>query len=362
MLHVFYGADEFRSSEALAELHTSLNGDGMLANNTSVLAGRGLTPATLTQHAMAVPFLAESRLVVVEGLMSALGSRRGVADEWQPLIDELPQLPPSNHVALIEPAPKRDDRSGVSRSPLLRALKNVPDAEIREFAELKTWNRNGPSEVGRWLYDRASARGIAIESEAIDPLVDLIGANLRALAQELEKLAAYASATTASSAAPDSSAATSGGRPITAADVQLLTPQAREESMFALVDAIVEGRADLALRLLRRVLDDGSIAPTLLQVMVARQLRHLIRGTELLERHTTEAEIAETTGLSGFPLTKMMRQARQTNRTAVEASLHDLEAADFAVKSGRMNDELALELVVCRLASHSPFGGSSTHS
>ena len=127
--------------------------------------------------------------------------------------------------------------------------------------------------------------------------------------------------------------------------------------MFELVDAIVEGRADLALRLLRRVLDDGSIAPTLLQVMVARQLRHLIRGTELLERHTPEAEIAEATGLRGFPLTKMMRQARQTNRTAVEASLHDLEAADFAVKSGRMNDELALELVVCRLAAHSPFGG-----
>ena len=341
MLHVYYGSDDFRSGEALAELKRSLDGDGMLSSNTSVLAGRGLKPAELTQHAMAVPFLAESRLVIVEGLLSALGSRRGVADEWQPFIDAAAALPPSNHVALIEPAPKRDDRQGgVGRSPLLRALKSVPDADVREFAELKTWNRNGPSEVGRWLYDRATARSIAIDDDAIDTLVDLIGANLRALSQELEKLAAHAAAT--------------GSPSISAADVRLMTPQAREESMFALVDAIVEGRADLALRLLRRVLDDGSIAPILLQVMVARQLRHLIRSTELLERHASQQEVGDATGLRGFPLTKLMRQSRQLSRPQAERSLRAVESADFSVKTGRLGDELALELLVCELASGGP--------
>jgi len=341
MLHVFYGSDDFRSSEALAELKQTLDADGMLASNTSVLAGRGLKPAELTQHAMAVPFLAESRLVIVDGLLTALGSRRGVADEWQPFIDAAAQLPPSNHVALLEPAPsRRDDRSGPGRSPVLKALKSVPDADVREFAELKTWNRSGPSEVGRWLYDRATARSIAIDGDAIDTLVDLIGANLRALAQELDKLAAHASAT--------------GSPSITAADVRLMTPQAREESMFGLVDAIVEGRAELALRLLRRVLDDGSFAPTLLQVMVARQLRHLIRATELLEAHASQQEVGDATGLRGFPLTKVMRQARQVNRVTAEANLRDVEAADFAVKSGKLSDELALELLVCQLATRGP--------
>lgn len=342
MLHVYYGADDFRSGEALAELKRSLDGDGMLSSNTSVLAGRGLKPAELTQHAMAVPFLAESRLVVVEGLLSALGSRRGVADEWQPFIEAAAQLPPSNHVTLVEPAPKRDDRQGVGRSPLLRALKNVPDADVREFAELKTWTRGGPSEVGRWLYDRATARSIAIDDDAIDTLVDLMGANLRALAQELEKLAAHARATESPS--------------ISAADVRMMTPQAREESMFALIDAIVEGRADLALRLLRRVLDDGSVAPILLQVMVARQLRNLIRSTELLERHASQQEVGDATGLRGFPLTKLMRQSRQISRQQAERNLRAVESADFAIKTGRLGDELALELLVCTLA----LGGSST--
>ena len=344
MLHVYYGADDFRSSEALQALRASLDDDGMLSTNTSVLRGRGLTQQLLTQHATAIPFLAGARLVIAEGLLTALGSSRGLTEEWRPFVDALPLLPSSNHLVLIEPAPRgRDNHQGIGRSPLLRLLRNVPDADIVEFGKLKTWERDGPSEVGRWIHARAQERSIAIEDQAIDALVELMGANLRALAQELDKLSAYAAAR--------------GDGPITPAHVNLLTPLTRDENIFAIVDAIVEGRANQALQLLRRVLDDGSVAPGYLQVMVARQLRHLIRGTELLERHTPEAEIAEATGLRGFPLTKMMRQARQTNRTAVEASLHDLEAADFAVKSGRMNDELALELVVCRLAAHSPFGG-----
>ena len=345
MLHVYYGADDFRSSEALAALRASLDDDGMLSTNTSVLAGRGVTQQVLTQHATAVPFLAGARLVIAEGLLTALGSRRGLTEEWRPFIDSLPLLPPSNHLVLIEPSPRgRDNRESVGRSPLLRLLRNVPDADIVEFAELKTWDRSGPSEVGRWLYARAQERKIAIDDQAIDRLVELMGANLRALAQELDKLAAYATAR-------------SDG-PVTAAHVNLLTPLARDENIFAIVDSIVEGHADQALQLLRRVLEDGSVAPGYLQVMVARQLRHLVRATELLERHASQQEIADATGLrGGFPLTKLMRQARQTSRAAVEANLRDLEAADFSVKTGRMSDELALELVVCRLAARAPQSG-----
>lgn len=351
MLYVFHGADDFRSTEALAELRTSLNSDGMLANNTSVLAGQGLTPAELTQHATAIPFLADARLVIVEGLITALGSRRGVADKWSSCIDVITQLPPSNHVVLLEPAPSRDDRQGISRSPLIGLLSNVPTVDIREFAKLRTWGRGGTSEVANWLLERAESRMIAIDREAIETLVDLIGADLRALDQELNKLAAYAAAKEnqqRNGAAPVTSKEKS---PITIHDVHLMTSQAREENIFALIDAIVEGQGQLALRQLRRVLDEASATPSFLQVMIARQLRNLIRSTELLERHASQKEIADATGLRGFPLTKLMKQARQISLPAAEAALCDVEAADFAVKSGRMTTALALELLVCQLAS-----------
>lgn len=338
MLHVLYGPDEFRASEALRALRASLDTDGSLATNTTTVPGRSLTPNELIQHASALPFLAPARLVIVENLLTTLGSRRGLVDQWQPFLDFLPTMPETNHIVLME-SPKKDDRDAgsVGRSSLLNALKQRPNVTVTEFGELKTWARGGPSEVAQWLQDRAVRAGISIEPQAIEALADLVGANLRALAAELEKLATYAD-----------------GRTITAEDVRALTPVVREERVFDLIDAIVEGHASNALNILRRMLDDGSATPGFVQIMVARQLRQLVRATEILEGRGSQDDVAAITKVRGFPLTKLMRQARATHSGAAEAALRASEASDHAVKTGKLSDELALELLVVELASLAP--------
>jgi DNA polymerase-3 subunit delta len=301
----------------------------------------------LLQHAAALPFLAPVRRVVVEGLLTALGGRRGIVDTWQPLLDFLPQMPETNHVVLLEPPPRRDARrnEGAGGSPLLAALRQQPNVTVTEFPALKAWARGGPSEVAQWLQDRAVRRGISIEPAAIEELAELVGADLRLLASEIEKLAVYAT-----------------GRTITADDVRLLTPHASEESIFALIDAIVEGRAAIALRQLHRMLAEGDETAGHIQILVARQLRLLIRATELLEQRASQDEIGQATKQRGYPLTKLMRQARATNRAAAEAALRALETSDHAVKTGQLQhvksnserEQLALELVVVRLADLAP--------
>lgn len=340
MLHVIFGDDEFRASEALRALKAAIDTDGSLATNTSVLAARGLTPQTLIQNAAAIPFLSPSRLVVVEGLLTALGSRRGVVEAWQQVVDFVPLMPDSNHVVFLEPPKKRDDRGrGVGSSPLLAALRGFPNVTVTELNELKTWARGGPSEVVRWLQDRAVQRGISIDPRAIEALADLVGANLRALASELDKLAMYA-----------------GDRPITADDVRVLTPQAREERIFDLVDAVVEGRAADALRLLRRMREDGSESASHLFSLIARQLRMMVRAAELIDARAPAEAIGAATGARGYPLEKLTRQARAAGRSASEASLRAVEHSDFSVKTGRLDDDLALELLVVRLADFAPRG------
>jgi DNA polymerase-3 subunit delta len=340
VLHVIFGEDEFRASEALRALKAAIDTDGSLATNTSILAARGLTPQTLIQNAAAIPFLSPSRLVVVEGLLTTLGSRRGVVEAWQQLVDFVPLMPDSNHLVLLEPPKKRDDRGrGVGGSPLLAALRGFPNVTVTELSELKTWARGGPSEVARWLQDRAVQRGISIEPRAIEALCDLTGANLRALATELDKLAMYA-----------------GARAITADDVRLLTPQAREEKIFDVVDAVVEGRAADALRLVRRMSEDGSETPLHLLSMIARQVRMMVRAAELIEGHAPPDAISSATGARGYPLEKLTRQARAAGRVAAEASLRAAEHSDHSVKTGRLDADLALELLVVRLADLAPRG------
>jgi DNA polymerase III delta subunit len=129
--------------------------------------------------------------------------------------------------------------------------------------------------------------------------------------------------------------------------------------MFDLVDAAVEGRTPVALRLVRQMLDEGSESGTLILVMIARQLRNLVRAAELVEQRATQQAIGEATGVANqWALTKLIRQAGALGRAGAEQAVREAEAADFAVKSGTTDEALALELLVCRLAELTPVAAS----
>src|SRR5690606_33476549 len=91
------------------------------------------------------------------------------------------------------------------------------------------------------------------------------------------------------------------------------------------------------------------------QAMIARQLRNLVRAAELIEEGAPQRAIGEATGVTHqFPLGKLVRQADGLGRDAAEQGLREVEASDYAVKTGRLEEALALELLVCRLAELAP--------
>ena len=339
MLHVYTGStqanagsDEFRLHEAYRSLRAGLDSDGMLELNTTEIAPRGATPQQLIEIASTVPFLANARLVKVEGLLVAIGSARGVTATWKPLIEALPIMPEASHLVLIEPARTRENRQGLGRSPILRALRAVDGADIRSFPELRVSGRGG-NEVATWLRERAVSRGVLIDADAAHRLTELLGADLWALSGELDKLAQHAL-----------------DRAVTVADVEMLTTAARDEDVFALVDAAVAGRSAVALRGVRRMLSGGSDSPGRVRGLIARQLRNLVRAGALIEVGAPRDEIGRATGVTHpFPLGKLIDQATATGKVAAEDGLRVAEAADHAIKTGRYTEDLALELLIVRL-------------
>jgi DNA polymerase-3 subunit delta len=175
--------------------------------------------------------------------------------------------------------------------------------------------------------------GLALSPSAVALLADLIGNDLRALSQELEKLGTYAQ-----------------GRPITEDDVRLLVSASREASVLAMVDAVVEGRSGVAIRLLEQLQNEGA-APTYLLNMITRQYRHLIMAKELLLARLSAEEISHRLGIaSDFALRKVLEQAARYSLPPLEAAYRRLLEADAAIKRGIYGDELALELLLEELS------------
>jgi DNA polymerase-3 subunit delta len=279
-----------------------------------------------------MPFLSAHRLVVVEGLLkrfdrperprrgarAARGESTEALERWQGLADYAQRMPDTTTLILV-------DEEVSAGNPLLQALK--PSGQVREFRLLR------PGVVLEWILERAQNQGIDISPAAARLLADLVGNNLWLLASELEKLAAYAQ-----------------GRRIEGVDVRALVSEARDVNVFAMVDAIVEKRAAVALRLLRRLMADGADGGYVLN-MVVRQYRLIIQAREMMTAGLPSQEIGQRLGVtSGFVLQKILDQAQRYSLSRLKAAYRRLLEADVGVKRGHHDEELALELLVHDLA------------
>ncbi len=321
MIRVLHGNDEFSASEAYARIVETIGPPDVRGPNTSVFDGKVIKLGEVVAAASAVPFLADRRLVTVRGLLARLDENdKTLSDEWDSLPARVQDLPATTELVFLETqALKRGGRG-------LRVAGTR--AETHEFQAPR-----GPA-LESWIRERFTANRAQAQGDAIARLAWLSGGNLRLLDQEVRKLALHAS-----------------GRPVSRQDVDLLVPESREESIFAAVDAILERRPGVAMKLLYSLLAGGETPPNLLS-MLARQVRLALLARDMWERSVPPDEIGKRAGIkAGFPLEKTLRQAERFSTDYLSAVHHRLLDADLAIKTGELDERLAIEILVARLSA-----------
>ena len=138
-------------------------------------------------------------------------------------------------------------------------------------------------------------------------------------------------------------------RPISEDDVGQLTSPVQEASIFALVDAVAEGRTELAQRILHRLYQEG-VAAIYILVMITRQFRLIAQANDLGPR-LSRLQIQDRLGLkSSYSLDKTLSQAKLYDFEGVKRAYDKLLETDLAIKTGKYSDKLALELLITELA------------
>ena len=317
-----YG-DSFLVRQRIAALEAEHGADAVMEANRHRFQGNQVSPQELLGACQAIPFLDSLRLVVADGLLSIAESRSGgrgrrgssnAADAWQALGEAILSMPDTT-LLLLSDGPLNANNA------LLRTLR--PVCNIEELAAPRG------EQLARWIKETAEAKGAAINPAAIRSMADLVGSDLWTLDQELEKLSLYAA-----------------GREIGEQDVRLMVSQVREASIFEAVDAMIDGRSQVALRLLAQLRDDGR-EPQYIIAMVERQLRLLALAHDSVERRLPQNELKRALGTSSdFVVRKTMDQARRHSRRDIAWRYDRLLEADLSIKQGRVDPDLALELLV----------------
>ncbi|MZP28818.1 DNA polymerase III subunit delta [Heliobacterium undosum] len=341
-VYLIYGDEPFLMSEVLEELTGRFAGQPGGEFNMDRLEG-DVTAETIAEAAQTPPFMAERRLVIVrdapllraargsdgadgEGASSGKGkgaSRSKTMEPEAPLLKYLSDPSPTTCLVFFSP-------SGVDkRKRLYKAIEKAGHAvEIKKLSE---------SDVRNWAAQRAKAMKLPFEAEALNLLIDRVGDDLGRLVLELEKLRNFLGEP-------------SPTRRVTPERVRRLVPATPEDNVFAIADALGDGRVDDALRITRDLVRNGQ-HPIPLLFLIIRHVRQLLRLKELAASGVRKTDWAREMKLPAGVVRKLESQSDRFPREELRRLYHRLTAADVAIKTGAGEAQQTLELCLLAFAT-----------
>ena len=206
-------------------------------------------------------------------------------------------------------------------------------ARISEVVELRRYSSQEAHAEAEALARRA---GLRLEPDALDLLVESLGAGMARIAVEIEKLALFA-----------------GRRVVTSDDIATLAPEARATTIFALVNSL--GRRDRAgsLEILDTLTREGEYLPLALaflstqfrMALVAREAG--LRSPQQIQSHFTRAGVP----MWGSRAEQIYQTAGKFTTPQLERAMDLIFQADRGLRDARPDDRLVMEQFVLRLTA-----------
>ena len=329
MIYVILGTDTYTKAMFISNFRASIVPPDLSDANITSVNGQDLPLNRMMEICNVVPFLAERRLVIVDGLLDSLRNktkpRSGVKSK-----STVNQTP--NVVTMVECmesiSPTTDlilrENQTDSADPFVKSMEHL--ADIREFHP-----PTGQALI-KWIADYTTNIGGAITTPAANLLADMLGPDLWSLSNEIDKLCLYTT-----------------GESVADHHVRELVSSVQDVNIFAVIDSILGDDGLNAIRLIQPILlrTEGS---SYILSMLGRQMRLLLITKDLLSRNLGREQISKRLGIqASYPLRKTIDQARSSDPTKL-SKIHDaLLETDWLIKRGMMDGSLAIELLIAKI-------------
>lgn len=319
-IYVFSGVEQHVKNSALQTLRGTLLPEGFEQLNESIFEG-AVPAGEIIESAETLPLMCDQRLVVVKDwtLMSS-GKAKNEAEDTEQMVQWVKNIPESCCMVLY--FTEQPD----SRKKLCKELKNA--AEWVQFDLLSD------SDLLKWCSRALKTEGKQIEPDAVEQLTFMAGRSLTTLTQELSKLSAYIGSRTI----------------ITPEDVEKVVTPSTECTVFQMIDCVLRRQSAQAQMLLKNMLENGESRIGAL-AMLTRQLRMLTHIRLMRAQGMTLQEIERKLSLNHYAASRAAKQAGQFTAESLQEGYRACVETDYNIKSGRMRDAAALDMLMLRLAA-----------
>ena len=309
---LFEGEEEHLKQEALSELRRAILPEGMESLNETILEDPSVD--RLIADVETQPFMSDKRLIIVRDYPALTG--RSEADEK--LISYLSSVPETS-LLLFYCTGKPDGR---------KKLYNA----VKKLSGIVTFSPLRGTELTRFVVSSFQEAGKECDDRTAEYLIFTVGSDAGLLRNEIQKLA---------SCSTDRSS-------ILAEDVTVLATPSTECTVFQMIDAVVTGQKSRAFMLLRNQLLSGTDRMSILS-MLLRQYR-LLQHIKIMQYEKKNSDfIRSALGVPPFAVDQYIRQASGYTGGQVKSAVRICFETEYALKSGRISQDGAVETVVLKL-------------
>lgn len=309
--YLLCGDEAYLKVQYKNKLLKALNPDGDTMNFNHY-EGRNIDVKELIDLCETMPFFADRRVVLLENT----GFFKNKCDELADYMKELP-----DYLCLVFVEDEVD-----KRSKMYKAVKSC--GRIGEFA------RQDEKTLMQWAAGILKKEGKNITQRDMELLLTMTGIDMGNLRMELEKLITY-----------------TGDRDVvTRADIQAVCTTQIQNKIFDMVRAVTEKNQKRALELYYDLLTLKE-PPMRILFLLAKQFRQLLLVKEYTEEGVAQPEMASRLGIPSFVVRNIASCARAYRISELRQAVTDFVDAEEAVKTGRLQDVLSVELLIVKYSS-----------
>lgn len=307
-IYLLCGEEAYLRNQYKKRLKDALTTEGDTMNY-SYFEGKDINPRGVIDLAETLPFFADRRVIMIENS----GFFKNKCDELADYMSEI-----SETTCFIFVETEIDKRNRLYK-------------EVKKYGRIVEFGVQKEDTLMKWILGILKKEGKNITRETLQTFLTKTGSDMQIIKNELDKLTAY----------------TEGREVITTEDVEQVCITQTTNKIFDMINAIAEGKQKRALDLYEDLLALKE-PPMRILFLIARQF-HQLYQLKLLEREgIPSGEIAKKAGIMPFAMRKYQAQARSFSEEELRAAVETCVAAEEAVKTGRMGDRLAVELVIMK--------------
>ncbi len=311
-VYLLYGDEHYLKKQYHDRLIQSLISEEDQMNHNR-FEGDHLSEGEIIDQAETMPFFADRRVIEINDS----GFFKSGCDQLPDYVKELP-----DYLYLVFTEQEVDKRN--------RLFKAVKDkGRVVEFGEQKE------STLQKLILTMLKPYGLKIRPSEMGILLSRTGTDMNHIRMEVDKIIHYARENDIEI--------------ITEQVIKEVTTEQTENRIFDMVSAVTSHQRQRALDLYTDLLALKE-PPMRILYLIGRQFHQLLIIKELSSKGMSQTQIASKAGMPPFAVRKQMDLVRRYSVDGLKKCIDACVSAEEDVKTGQMNDRLAVELILIRLS------------